>query len=276
VEKIPPWGAFSLGVDRDAEIEVLRQRIHAGETSLLPQLEALLIASPDANQEEDAILARLTVKTKRPYTLTPAAIAARQQNAQHSTGPTTPEGKAISSRNSWRHGLHARKRVMGLGKPCKSTCHKYPCSLVDDGDVTPGDDCLDKEYFLHSINAISRALQEGNLNDLKDIVSIQLSGTLQVIDELQSSILQYGVYMKSEKLDKEGKVIGYELKPNPSLLPLSNLLKAAGVTLPDFMITPKEVARVKTEEETGKSIVDIFRSAGAALQQAKAKTDAAS
>ncbi len=35
----------------------------------------------------------------------PAQTLANQQNAQHSTGPKTAEGKAASSRNATRHGL---------------------------------------------------------------------------------------------------------------------------------------------------------------------------
>ena len=37
---------------------------------------------------------------------TPAQTLANQQNAQRSTGPTTPEGKAAASRNAATHGLH--------------------------------------------------------------------------------------------------------------------------------------------------------------------------
>lgn len=39
-------------------------------------------------------------------------IAANQQNAQHSTGPRTPEGKAISSLNALKHGLFARDIIL--------------------------------------------------------------------------------------------------------------------------------------------------------------------
>ncbi len=36
---------------------------------------------------------------------TAAQIAANQANAQKSTGPKTPPGKAASSRNATKHGL---------------------------------------------------------------------------------------------------------------------------------------------------------------------------
>ena len=46
-----------------------------------------------------------TRKPKRP--VSPAALAANRANAAHSTGPRTPEGKAVSAQNSRRHGLAA-------------------------------------------------------------------------------------------------------------------------------------------------------------------------
>jgi hypothetical protein len=39
---------------------------------------------------------------------TPAQITANRANAEHSTGPTSANGKKRSSRNSTRHGLTAR------------------------------------------------------------------------------------------------------------------------------------------------------------------------
>ena len=261
----------------EEQIEDIKQRINAGETGLADKLDVLLrlrlklapAITPDPD-EEDPLLARLTVKTRK-YTLSPAALEARRQNAKKSTGPKTEEGKASSSRNAWKHGLHSRNRVLGFGKPCRTSCPHYPCKLVDDGDTAPGKDCLDKEYLAATMNALSAAFETGDLAQLKDVVTLQLGQSLQVIDELQASILQYGVYMKNEKIDKEGNVIGYEIKPNPSLLPLSNLLKAAGVTLGDFMVTPKEVNRDKSDREAAETIADIFRSAGEALSAAKGK-----
>ncbi len=43
---------------------------------------------------------------------TPAQIAANRQNAQRSTGPRTPEGKARSARNALRHGFASREFIV--------------------------------------------------------------------------------------------------------------------------------------------------------------------
>jgi hypothetical protein len=43
----------------------------------------------------------------------PARLAANAANAQHSTGPRTPEGQARSSQNARTHGLTARDLVVG-------------------------------------------------------------------------------------------------------------------------------------------------------------------
>jgi hypothetical protein len=43
---------------------------------------------------------------------TSAQLAANQANAQHSTGPKTPEGKAISARNNFKHGCSGAFTVL--------------------------------------------------------------------------------------------------------------------------------------------------------------------
>ncbi len=46
----------------------------------------------------------------------PARLAANAANAQHSTGPLTPEGKTRSSQNASKHGLTARELVIAPGE----------------------------------------------------------------------------------------------------------------------------------------------------------------
>jgi hypothetical protein len=43
---------------------------------------------------------------------TPAQVAANQANSKLSTGPTSAEGKARSSRNSFKHGLYSKQLVL--------------------------------------------------------------------------------------------------------------------------------------------------------------------
>jgi hypothetical protein len=52
-------------------------------------------------------------------TASPEQLAANRANAQHSTGPRTPEGKARSSQNAVKHGLFSS--AMG-----------YPAKLLDE------------------------------------------------------------------------------------------------------------------------------------------------
>lgn len=46
------------------------------------------------------------------HTATPAQIAANRVNAQRSTGPKTPAGKAVSAMNHFRHGLTGEFRIL--------------------------------------------------------------------------------------------------------------------------------------------------------------------
>jgi len=50
---------------------------------------------------------------------TPAQVAANQANSQKSTGPTSPAGKARSSRNSFKHGLYSKELVLPNEDPAE-------------------------------------------------------------------------------------------------------------------------------------------------------------
>src|SRR6201989_3050357 len=43
-----------------------------------------------------------------------------RQNAAHSTGPTSPEGRDRSSKNALKHGLRARKHALASEDPRKA------------------------------------------------------------------------------------------------------------------------------------------------------------
>jgi hypothetical protein len=55
---------------------------------------------------------------------TQAQIIANRRNAQKSTGPRTPEGKAVASQNSVRHGLSAAKDVISSESQADFDLHR--------------------------------------------------------------------------------------------------------------------------------------------------------
>jgi len=225
------------------------------------------LETKEEEEPESGIPSRL--KIKRKYTLSPEAIEARRQNAKLSTGPTTEEGKNRVKRNAFKHGAYAASRILGLGKPCKSTCSQYPCHLVGEGKCEPGDDCLDKEYLLDVCLAIENALINKENTGLHEMIVFELAESIQLIRSLRRDILEDGTTIKSEKFDADGKVIGYEIKVHPALLAMPKLQKDFGISLTDFNLTPAAEAKIKSDEKTAESIASIFGLASAGLAKAK-------
>ena len=102
-------------------------------------------------------------------------IRANQQNARRSTGPKTPEGRAISSRNALTHGLSAR------------------ALLMPDEDLTAFQQLLDSLYLEHQpVGAHEEylvrqiALSQWRLNRLQRIKIGQLVFRLQKIREWEA------------------------------------------------------------------------------------------
>ncbi len=66
-------------------------------------------------------------------------IRANRRNAKKSTGPRTPEGKAIASRNATKHGLYATDAVIDTPKlkEDKEEYQRLVCDLTD--ELRPAD-----------------------------------------------------------------------------------------------------------------------------------------
>jgi len=56
---------------------------------------------------------QLTADSQPTTSASPRKIEANRRNAQHSTGPTTAEGKAASSQNAIKHGIFFKQLVNG-------------------------------------------------------------------------------------------------------------------------------------------------------------------
>ncbi len=211
----------------------------------------------DPDPEKRALLAKFAVRP-RSYNMSEAALAQRRTAANSPAKAEAMKGNA----NAWKTGEHARSRIRQLFRPCTSTCPQYPCELIDDGETAPGSVCLDKKSFVRSIMALQKAIVNKDLTDLREIASVQIAHGVEVLHLLADDILTNGVKHLSEKIDKDGNVIGNELRGNPSLLAYAKLMEVLNMTPNDFLVTPREIKRQKTEQKKARTLGDIMSGIG--------------
>lgn len=208
------------------------------------------------------------MKKKRKYTMSDRALKARRRNAKKAlgkqTGPKTSEGKEASSRNAWQHGLRSSSNkaatalCSSIGRPCLSTCTKYPCDIVEDGESSLGEDCLDGKFMTTAYRSLIKAMKEGKCDDLYEIVALQMASNLQLVQWLKDEFFNKGPLLKVDRLDKNGNIIGNDYKLNPVLFALPKLIADLGLTLPEALLTPRAKAKVETEEEGVRTIADLM------------------
>ena len=92
LDPVPPPPVPTHFLDPFEESDVELTKHYASHRSDLTAKFAAHLAAQDAGQPD-----------KKP--ISEAQLNANRANAQHSTGATSPEGKATSSRNNFRHGL---------------------------------------------------------------------------------------------------------------------------------------------------------------------------
>ena len=208
---------------------------------------------------------------KRKYTLTEKALeqrrAASKLGAEAATGPRSDEGKAISSRNGWKHGLRSAAgpslwrdiSVVGMfGKPCRTTCPKYPCSLVDDEITKAGGDCLDKQIYVEAFDSILRVVQTGDASHGHEMLAAQLAGALEVLQQLRTELAEHGVVIQMPMVSKSGEIIGHKPEINPAMFHYSKLLSDLGINLPELMATPRAVQKQDDAENATDAVTDLF------------------
>lgn len=193
------------------------------------------------------------------------------------TGPTTQEGKAIASRNAWKHGRYSaiNRAQFGLGaasvsklfgKPCVTTCPYHPdnperveapCSLVLDGMTHAGGSCLDKTVYVHALQGLMEAMQNGEMDGVHGLLATEMASTLQLLHAIREEISAMGVVVRVPMVTKEGKpVIDPETgrpfvadtKANPVLSHLIALMDRLGINFGELMATPKARERLRDED----------------------------
>jgi hypothetical protein len=225
--------------------------------------------SDDKNTEEQFGIPESMKVKPRPYNMSDAALDARKKNAQLSTGPNTEDGKAASSRNSWKHGLYSSTLITGmLGRPCRSSCDKYSeCSLITDGQVEPGDDCLDKVFVAEAFGNIIEAIRDGKHDSFQDMAALEMAGGFDVLRMLKESIKENGVIIKHSKLDVNGKVLGYEYKLNPAVAAHKQYMELLNMTPADHLMTAKEIEKAKSGKKVGEAVKSLASLMGEAKER---------
>lgn len=200
-------------------------------------------------------------------TMTDAAMdqrsAALEKAHEHATGPVTPEGKAASARNNWRHGKYSAasrsqdwfKTVMG--KPCQSTCPQYPCSLVEQGQTQPGGDCLDKRVFVQSFDAIITTLQTGELENMHGLLASKVAGALQILEQMRQAVSDK-LTVEKALYSKSGELLGHETVLNPLLMSYIKMLEKMGINLPELLATPRAKAKDDNDKDGNDNLGDFL------------------
>lgn len=249
---------------RDKYAAKLQERINKGETLTPAELDFL---TSTTEAQGDEFPERLKVATIK-YPRSPAQIEQARKNIVRinkeklQTGAKTPEGKARSARNAVKHGLYAQS-LMSLFKPCFTTCPDYPCSLVQEGQTQPGDNCLEKQHFVEILDAVEKAMRHKKYDDLNDLMALEISSNWDMLRRLKEQILHIGPLVKSIKKvdirskDGDSTTTEYiEYKPNPAMQVISKLISDMGLTLGDAMLTPRELARNKIDTKAVESLSD--------------------
>ena len=244
----------------------IARKVVDGQTGLRSELEYLRELEEKQGKdglqtkpagEEVGIPERLKIKrkyTKGPDYMSDAAVEARRKG-----------GKARARKGTkpnWKHGKYSKSFVTGSIRPCKSTCTQYPCEIIKEGSTTPGDACLDKVAVIQSYRAIIKAIDNKDYGDFHDLAALTISKSIEVLNMSLEDIIRDGTMVKSEKLDKDGCVIGHDVKPHPSLLVLPKLLADLGMTPQEVMITPRQIAKQGSEEDGIKTIADLMSQVG--------------
>ena len=133
-------------------------------------------------------------------------------------------------------------------KPCKSTCKKHPCELVDQGLAQPGGDCRDRRVYMEAYDSVISGLQSGDPEYTHGLQAAQVAGIVEIVSLMRDAIVEAGVMVLVPFVTKAGDLILHdgelvgEHKPNPLLQYYIKMVDSLGVNLPELMMTPRAIA----------------------------------
>jgi len=113
-------------------------------------------------------------------------------------------------------------------------------------------------FVVQTYEAIMKAVKNKDYDGYNEIAAFNISQSIEVLRMCLEDIIRDGTMVKSEKFDTNGKVIGFEVKPHPSLLVVPKPLAELGMTPQEAMITPRQIARQGSEEEGAQTLADLI------------------
>lgn len=230
--------------------------------------ELKLTSDPEPLTQSDnyGIPKHLRIK-RRKYTMSPEAVEQRKKAA---SSPKLAEAMK-GNNNAWKHGQYAQTFLKQVFSPCLSTCKDYPCSLVGEGKTDAGDLCLDKVEIAEGLRALSKAVQEGDLKEWKDIAAVRLGGLDAVLKMLIEDVTNENTVVKSEMFGKDGQRLGWKIVPHPSLNYIAELARTLGYSFDQFLATPLILKKTESEAKAAESLSNIMGRAAAAAAKAQEK-----
>lgn len=242
-------------------------------------------------------------RKKRKYTMSDAALEQRRANlpaaAAAATGPVTPEGKAAVSRNAWQHGRYsavnraqfgqgATAMAKMFGKPCLTTCPFHPdnpgrteapCGLVLDGLTRAGGSCLDKTVYVHALDALMRAFDEGDMDGMHGLLATEMASNMTMLRQIRAEIADKGLMIGIPVVTKDGTVVRdadgspfiAEYRANPILAHLIKFNESLGINFAELMATPRAREKLRDDDEAAGGLQSLL---GAIFNRAQRKLPA--
>lgn len=163
-----------------------------------------------------------------------------RSGADKKCGPTTAAGKQRASRNRTIHG-HYTNSYLFPRKP-----GEYPeCDHCQDMAECESDRSGYCHRKIEIYNKYLLAVKSGDPDKIRDLVAGNFAGAQQLINHLLRDCFKYGTAIEEPIVarDEDGNPIivdgVYNLKANPSVGKLTDLMTRLGMTLIEFGITPK-------------------------------------
>ena len=187
-------------------------------------------------------------------------IAANRRNAQRSTGPTTPQGKARSSRNAFKHGLTAQDFLVGGEEPADYAQFAAALRAEHDRQSTTEDLLLDqlisaawrlqRVRYLEHLFYLNGARDSGETGGA-DFIMYKVfqfdTGRASTLDSLarHESRLERSFHRALQQLQKARRERPQKLQNEPisGSQPIDNTAPPAKPTLP---IQPRPIPTITT------------------------------